>query len=259
MQLYCQNMRLAGVSHNWRSQLCSFIYFYPLKIKIFPRIQVGRCCSPVRAELSLALKCICTAHRFYFSSFSIKGAVYTFYLIYSTVGVSNSWRRDQNIGFYPFALSSVDMFLDYCDFYVSSRSCFSVTRVRFRMRFQLLTSSMVVAHDHVGFGLSHLNLLIWLKTRFFGFSLAFLLGKFKLFQLSKRKNSRISWWQTEEVGPSLSVTPAWSSVQPIQNNSSPHLLITVELKQDLISPCSPKQAFYSSLFSFGIWILSLYI
>lgn len=103
MQFYCQNTRLAEVSHNWRSQLFSLIYFYPPKIKIFPRIQVGICCSPVRAELSLALKSIYIAHRMYFSSFSIKGAVYTFYLIFSAVGMSNSWRRGQNIGLYPFS------------------------------------------------------------------------------------------------------------------------------------------------------------
>jgi len=70
-------------------------------------MQVGICCSPVRAELSLALKCIYMAHRMYFSGFSIKGAVYTFYLIFSAVGMSISWRRDQNVGLYPFSWESL--------------------------------------------------------------------------------------------------------------------------------------------------------
>lgn len=94
-------------SYLGRSQICSLIHFYPPSIKIFPRIQVGICCSPVRAELSLALRFVYTAHRMYFWSFSIKGAMYTFNVIFSAVGMSNFWRRDQSVRLCPFSWESL--------------------------------------------------------------------------------------------------------------------------------------------------------
>lgn len=39
----------------------------------------------------------------YFWSSNIKGGVYMFYLIFTAVGMSSSWRRDQNTGLYPFS------------------------------------------------------------------------------------------------------------------------------------------------------------
>lgn len=90
--------------------------------------------------------------------------MYTFYPIFSAVRMSNSCRREQNVGLYPFSLSSVDLFLDYCDCYVSSCSL-AWPEWGFTCAF-----NFNFFYGHRSWP-RWLNLLIWLKTRLFFFCL----------------------------------------------------------------------------------------